>query len=320
MDPDDATRLRQLQSLAGPRSWPWGLTPTERTLLRKQLRSLSSHEQIALLKSCVALMPQFRGRDSYPDGSLLYEAAVLLYQMQLPVSEADLCELLRTASHTCGHGQDVRPPVELARDYMRREGYSPAIMAAIEYFRDALPPVRAAKIHNVRRTIDLLAVLTPSAKPKRGLRPWTANVADYLAELPPEELRHWQQLVLGMAVQEQHQMPATWQRVATAFIDEVGAGLIAVRLQDFWPARHAEVSLKQGGAQLLKHFLWMLSLLPDRPAGEELASRIPTMTWRQHDPPIGILKAAAAYLEPSTSQVAHGARALLLQQIPATGR
>jgi hypothetical protein len=39
---------------------------------------------------------------------------VLLYKMKLPLSEADLCELLRTARHTYGHGQDVRPPVELA--------------------------------------------------------------------------------------------------------------------------------------------------------------------------------------------------------------
>lgn len=320
MDPDDAARLRQLQSLAGARTWPWGLSPTERALLRKRLRSLSSDEQIALLRSCVALMPQFRERDSYRDGSLLYEAAVLLYGMKLPVSEADLCQLLRTASHTCGHGEDVRPPVELAQDYMRREGYSPTIMAAIEDFRDALPPARPAKVHNIRRAIDLLAVLR-SAKPKRGLRPWTADVADHLAELPAEELRRWQQLVLGMVVREQHRMPATWERVATAFIDEVGTGLVATRLQEFWPARHAEVSLKQGGAQLLKHFLWMLSLLPDRPAGDELASRIPTMTWRrQQDPPIGILKAAAAYLEPSISPAARSARALLLQQISAAGR
>jgi hypothetical protein len=265
-------------------------------------------------------MPQFRGRDSYRDGSLLYEAAVLLYGMKLPVSEADLCALLRTARHTCGHGEDVRPPVKLARDYMRREGYSPAIMAAIEDFRDALPAARAARIHNIRRAIDLFAVLSPKAKPKRGLRPWTADVADHLAGLPAEELRHWQQLMLGMVVREQHRMPATWKRVATAFIDEVGPGLVAARLQEFWPARHAEVSLKQGGAQLLKHFLWTLSLLPDQPAGDELASRIPTMTWHRQNPPIGILKAAAACLEPSTMPAACSARALLLRQIAAARR
>jgi hypothetical protein len=320
MDPDGAARLRQLHSLAGAPARPWGLTPAERTLLRTRLRSLSVHEQIAMLRSCVALMPQFRDRDSYPDGSLLYEAAVLLYDMKLPVSEADLCELLRTSSHTCGHGEDVRPPVELARDYMRREGYSPAIMAAIEDFRDALPPAYALKVQNIRRSIDLLAVLTPSAKPKRGLRPWTADVADHLAGLPADELRHWQQLVLGMVVREQHQMPATWERAAAAFIDDVGASLVATRLQEFWPTRRAEVSLKQGGAQLLKHFLWMLPLLPDRAAGEELASRIPMLTWRQHDPPISILKAAAAYLQPSTSPAAHSATALLLQQISAARR
>lgn len=142
MGPDDAARLRQLQSLAGARTRPWGLTPAERTELRRRLLSLSSREQVAVLRSCVALMPQSRGQDSYQDGSLLYEAAVLLYKMMPPVSEADVCELLRTASHTCGHGQDVRPPVELARDYMCREGYSPAIMAAIGDFRDALPPAR----------------------------------------------------------------------------------------------------------------------------------------------------------------------------------
>ena len=320
MDPEAAARFRQLQSLAGTQTRPLGLSPAERTLLRTRLRFLPSHEQIALLKSCVALMPQFRGRDSIRDGSLLYEAAVLLYRMKLPVTEVDVCELLRAANHSCGHGQDVRPPVELARDYMRREGYSPAIMAAIGDFRDALPPAHALKVQNIRRAIDLLAVLSPGAEPQRGLRPWTAGVARHLAQLPTGELRHWQQLVLGMAVQEQHRIPATWERIATAFTGEVGAGLVATRLQEFWPARHAEVSLKQGGAQLLKHFLWMLPLLPDRSAGDELASRIPTMTWHRQDPPVGILKVAAAYLEPSTSPAARSARALLLEQISAAAR
>jgi hypothetical protein len=250
----------------------------------------------------------------------LYEAAVLLYKMKLPLTEADLCGLLRTARHTCGHGQDVRPPVDLARDYMRREGYCPAIMAAIEDFRDALPHTRAGKVHNIRRAIDLLAVFTPRAAPTRGLRPWTAEVADHLAGLPADELRRWQQLALGMVVREQHRMPATWGRVATAFADEAGADGVVARLQEFWPARHADASLKQGGAQLLKHLLWMLSLLPGQPAGQELAARIPTMTWHQQDPPIGVLQAAAACLQPSTSPAARSARTLLVQQIAAARR
>src|SRR5262249_52103858 len=41
---------------------------------------------------------------------------------------------------------------------------------------------------------------------------------------------------------------------------------------------------------------------------------------RELRPERGILKAAAAYLEPSTSPAARRARALLLQQIPAAGR
>jgi hypothetical protein len=262
-------------------------------------------------------MPEFRGKDGYPDGPLLYATAVLLYGMRLPLDEAHLCELLRSSRHSCGHGEDVRPPFELAREYMRREGYSPVLMAAIADFRDALPPARALKVWNVRRSIDLLALLRPGARPRRGLRPWTGDVADQLAKLPAEELRHWQQLVLSMAVREQHRMPATWERVAAAFIKDVGADLVATRLLGFWPGLGAEVSLKQGGAQVFKHFVWMLWLLPDRETAEELVARIATMSWHRQDPPLSILKSAAAYLDSSSSPEARRARALLEEQISA---
>jgi len=319
VDIDVTTRVEQLRDLAaGLRTRPW-LDTTQRKTLKARLKQLPVDEQIDLLRFCVAEMPHFRGADNYSDGSLLYDVATLLYSMGLPLSEDDLCELLRTASHTCGHGCDVQPPFELARDYMRSYGFSVTLLEAIHGYRNSLPPARSVQLKNLLRSVDLLGVLDPPQPPGRGVQPWTVRISEQLLGMAEEERQAWQQLVLSMAVREPHTMPATWARVARAFVEELGTDTVVGRLQEFWPEAGEEVSLKRGGAQLLKHFVWLLSLLPDRPEVHELAARLATMTWHRQDPPMGVLKPAAEHLADRESADLLESRADLLLQIAAAG-
>jgi hypothetical protein len=308
-------RLAQLKAMAGDRLLRHLPYPADSKEFRDKLRALPEADRVEILRSCVALMPQFRRLDDYAVGSLLYDSAVLLYGMGLSLSESDLSELLRTASHACGHGSDVRPPFELARDYMRRHGYTAALHDAIEDYRDALPRTHTSQLQHVRRSIDILAVLRPSPPPRRGVRAWSAEVADALARLDATELARWQQLVLSMSVREPHSIPRTWAGEANAFVGQLGPDLVTSRLGEFWPQEGTVVSLNAGGAQLLKHFIWLLALLPDRQVGAELVARIPTLTWHRRDPPMGVLKPAAAYLEEVDSSASRRAREMLRCQI-----
>jgi hypothetical protein len=60
--------------------------------------------------------------------------------------------------HECGHGVDTRPPFDLARQWQRRHGYSPAIGAAVRVFVSNLPKATA-----YRPIQHPMAVLKPSA-------------------------------------------------------------------------------------------------------------------------------------------------------------
>jgi hypothetical protein len=313
--PQHASALRQLrEAAAGLEIRPWGLPAGERAALRTSLRALPSAEQVRILKAAVDLMPSYRKPDDKVTGPLLYEAASLLYSTRLPLTEDDLCELLTSAHHLCGHGADVRPPFDLARDYMRRNGFSPKLAAAINAMVAQLPKSGAVKVGQLRRAADLLSVLTHTPQPVRGQRPWIDTVAEVLADLDADELRVWQRLVIAMSVGERHVMPSTYATIATTVIDELGPTTVLDRLRVCWPDTDRTVSLKRSGAQLLKHFIWLLELLPNR-VGEDLVCEVAEMTWDRQAPPMAVLKPAAAYLSDSTSSEAQAARSLLEQQI-----
>jgi hypothetical protein len=193
---------------------------------------------------------------------------------------------------------------------MRRNGYSPALADAIQEFIANLPPAIAITVKELHRAADLLSVLLPPAtpNPRVRLRPWIDSVAEHLTRLEPGELDHWRRLVLAMSISERHQVPKTWQRVAAPFLDEVGSTLAVERLRAWWPEPDTEISLKKSGAQLLKHFIWLLGSVPGR-AGEELVCSLATMTWYPAAAPMAVLKPAAAYLADSTSRSAADSRA-----------
>lgn len=278
------------------------LDETTASRLGEHLRGLAPADKIALLKAAVAWMPQYRGPDatSTPGavGPLLYETARRLFKARLPLTEDDLCDLLRLAQHDCGHGSDTRAPFDLARNHQRRHGYSPMLAAAIRDFVDDLPPARATTVREIRRSADLLAVLdpaTPIAGRAASRTPWIERVRRSLAEVPEPELGTWQQLVLEMAVTERMSTSKKWGRVAQGAIDELGEALVLARLRGWWPPAGEQVSLERGGLPLLKHFLWLLSLVPGEDADRRVAA-VASMTWYPPREPLGVLKPAVAYL------------------------
>lgn len=67
------------------------------------------------------------------------------------------------------------------------------------------------------------------------------------------------------------------------------------------------MSLHGSGAQLLKHFIWMLERLP-RADGEQLVNSLAEIEWKPRPRPFAVLKPAATYLAGATSLEAITAR------------
>jgi hypothetical protein len=113
-------------------------------------------------------------------------------------------------------------------------------------------------------------------------------------------------------------MPGTWRRVAHDAVGELGSDVVLRRLREWWPVGPA-VSLKDGGAQLLKHLIWMLELMP-RDRGEELVVALVDVRFKGRREPLAVLKPAAAFLQTSVEPGRQDARLALEARIASAAR
>lgn len=275
------------------------------------LAGLDEADRLALLKAAVERMPSLRhdrtaGAEN--EGVVLYETVCKLYgSKSLAPTEDDLVQLLAVARHLCGHGGDTRPPFDLALRHQRKHGYSDRLQAAIQQFAENLPNRQTAKVTNLKRSAALLTVLDGSYWPDRDRPAWIDGVRAELATVDEAELVEWRRLIVAMTASERVAMPASWSRIASSVIDAVGQQNIERRLIAWWPPERQRVSVQGSGDQLLKHFIWLLTLLR-RETVESLACRVADMEWYPYREPVGVLRAALIYLDAGTSPQAAVAR------------
>ena len=150
---------------AQARLWIDGLLaslPREGSQVLSDLAALPKDVQVAVLKECVARMPLLRDESRYAAGSALYEVACHLYSRKLPFEENDVCALLATSQHTCGHGSDVSAPLDIAQSWMQRNGYSEPIMNATRTFIVALSGVGSAQANFAKRRSAIMLLADPA--------------------------------------------------------------------------------------------------------------------------------------------------------------
>ncbi|HEX8803304.1 MAG TPA: hypothetical protein VF743_03890 [Acidimicrobiales bacterium] len=320
--PDDIgpALLRRLTAAVPPEAMRTGRLAREPDgPLEGFLRALSPTHRIALLKAVVRRLPDHRGarsREARRVGELLGATARALYRSRarswLPLTEDDLCDLLVLSRSHDGYGEVLRAPFDRAREHQRKHGYSAELADAITVFVDNLPPATTITVRELRRSAALLAVLDRRPAPARPHPWWIDEVRASLAAVDGDERRAWERLVLSMSVGERMQMPKNWEPHASSTVEALGDILVLRRLAAWWPdpGRTPQVSFEGSGAQLLKHFVWMLDLLPRKP-GERLVCRLAELDWPRRNPPLAILKPAVAYLGTSTSRAATAAHGTL---------
>lgn len=269
------------------------------------LGELDGRARIRVLRAAVERMPAYRelgAPHARRDGPVLYEMACELYGQALPYTEDDLCDLLLSARHSCGHGQDVRPPFDLALAHLRTHGYSPALGRAIAAFAARIPPPpRSSQLHFIACGADLVGLLAPDAALCRRRACWTHRLRAGLGVLEGDERAGWEQLVLAMSCRGQMRMPKTWARAVEPVVAQLGRDRVVARLRAWWPGEEPgqRVVLRHNGGLVLKHLVWLLGLL-QRPAGEDLVIRLADLDYRPKAP-MNVLKPAAEYLARATS-------------------
>src|SRR5690349_5593538 len=75
-------------------------------------------------------------RTAWDEGEAAYGQVCALYARELPWTVETAATLLRTASHDCGHGGDVQPPIDIARKLLVEHGPNEALLHAVETYTE----------------------------------------------------------------------------------------------------------------------------------------------------------------------------------------
>jgi hypothetical protein len=194
-----------------------------------EVDTLPPKVQIALLKACLKVMVQLREqrpergkglRISLDIGGVVYGIAVDLFRRPLPFSERDVCEILETTRHGCGHGGDVVPPFDLALAYAREHRLSRKLLGALKVYVGGLRGLNTVKVQSVRRKAELLATLDEARDAKRC---WSERFCEGLSGLPESQQEDWRAMVVQMEAVEFGRSQENWKAKAPQVIEAMGA-------------------------------------------------------------------------------------------------
>jgi hypothetical protein len=272
---------------------------------------LQPAQQIALHLEAVSRLPRMRAerkdQRDWQQGAAVYELAWRLYSRKLPRTETDIYALLHASRHDCGHGEDVTPPFQLALDWARGHGLTPAWLAAVREFVDRLAPLKSAKASSIKTKARLLLLL--DTEQKATGRGWSESFRRRFAELPASERAAWARLFPYMSTAPGHRLPKDFDHGVQMLTHLLGAAQVIARL-DQWlpqPTPQSACRLDTSGTFLLKNLLWLLLVLSQDPAlasaCDELVVRLPRVDLQPPERAKPVFLACAAYLSTRPPQV-----------------
>jgi hypothetical protein len=261
------------------------------------------------------------GRDDpfwFHKGSAVYELVCRLYQQKLPYTEGDVCALLVSSKHDCGHGADVKPPYERAVSWARVNGVTPAWFEALRTFVDGLAGLRSSKANDLKTKASLVFLLDG----ERGepVRCHSERFRTGLLRLPREERIAWERLVLSMNTALGARPSKDLDAQAEALIAFLGAEHVVARLDEWLPApEHGFCRLETAGSHLIKNLVLVLLVATSDEAAaaqcDRLVERLVDVEFKPADRGKKVLAACALYLSRRPRELGRGPAARLLARV-----
>jgi hypothetical protein len=285
-----------------------------------EARSLPSKMQIAVLKSCIERMVWLRARQktidasgsdkdfriNYDVGAVVYGIANDLFRSPLPFSERDVCEILESMRHDCGHGGDVAPPFDLALAHARKHHLSARLLKSLKVYVDELGNLNSAQARGVKRKAELLFAVDDSYGKKRC---WSDRFRQGLRELPERELQIWRAMIVQMDAKEFARNPREWLGKVPGFIEALGAKRILGCLSAWWPnpTETPVCPLQTAGSYILQHLVWLLGAVAKEKkhakACDKLVIQLSELDWKPRERAQKVMVVAARYLETRPPEV-----------------
>lgn len=318
----DSDAQRWLANFLKSQDWSKLENPSLFGYFSEEPRKLSPRQQITVLRLCIEWMVELRHsrgsiaadrqafRINIDLGGVIYYIANDLFRRPLPFSESDICTILETTHHDCGHGGDVAPPLDLALAHARKHGLSPRLLGALRSYVDRLTHASSSAAQNLKKKASLLFTLEPTDGKKRC---WSQTFRDGLSRLPKAQQERWRSMVLHMDAVEYGRNEKKWKAIAPEFVAALGAEQIVACLSAWWPtaARGEACPLETGGSYLLQHFIWLLDVIAQEKVHarscDALIVRLSKLDWKPKERGQKVMVAATHFLEHRRPTVAWSA-------------
>jgi hypothetical protein len=118
------------------------------------------------LLDLVAQLPLLRAearaqaeRDTWAKGENAYARVCELYRRELPWTQQTATTLLLAAAHDCGHGDDVQPPIDIARTLLIDHGPDEGLIRAVEAYTEGLRGTTSVTAQRTKGIAGLLLLL-----------------------------------------------------------------------------------------------------------------------------------------------------------------
>src|SRR5262249_35450516 len=158
-------------------------------------------------------------RINFAIGGVVYGIANDLFRRPLPFSERDVCEILQSTRHDCGHGGGVKPPFQLALAHAPQHRLSTPLLGGLPLYLPRPKGLRPMQVQDVKRKAALLLTLEVPCGKKRC---WSERFREGLSELPQSQQEHWRALVVHMDAVEFGRNQNHWKAKAPQIIRTLG--------------------------------------------------------------------------------------------------
>jgi hypothetical protein len=237
-------------------------------LCRDFWSSVEQGDRVALLPEILSLYRSCRQQTnpqnlkcnhSLRESFALNELIATGYKSKIRPDEQQALSMLRTAHHTCAHGNDVRPPVDFALRHFRQKPYTPEFFAALRNYRDTFRQSKPTTAQSLKAAMDLI-LWQDLAAPWKPC--WTLRIRSGVQEMPPAERSQWADLFHGFAYTFQPGPPRNGELALRPALDKLSATTFRRRLQS-WLDEPASTFLTSSGSHVIKNLVWCAILVGD---------------------------------------------------------
>lgn len=227
----------------------------------------------------------------------LNELTTSCYQLRPKLTEAAALAVLRTAFHTCGHGADTQPPLDLALAHFRNKPYNADLFAAVHAYRAALSHTRNTTAQQLKAKLEFILWQDWSHQ-KKWKTCWTAHIRADVARMPAQERQRWSRLFQQFQLLPHIEPTKKWIAACRPALEELSRRAFCDRVAEWMgssgPLAEQRASLSTPGSHALKNLIWCAAVTEDASLD---TSFLPLVDIRWKNPgPLTKVAGALAYL------------------------